>query len=123
MSRPIPPRRTPKQKSNAAWYFRNRESVLAKAKARYAANPASALTRGRRARGINLSAEAYAARWFKQEARCAICDEHSQPYKLAADHDHDTGRIRGLLCANCNRGVGLFKDSPTRLQAAQEYLR
>ena len=38
------------------------------------------------------------------------------------DHDHDVGHIRGILCANCNTGLGKFKDSPEFLRAAADYL-
>jgi hypothetical protein len=42
---------------------------------------------------------------------------------LAIDHDHLTGKVRGLLCARCNQGIGLFSDSPERLEKAIGYLR
>jgi hypothetical protein len=42
---------------------------------------------------------------------------------LAMDHDHRTGAIRGLLCNNCNRGLGRFKDSPDLLESALRYLK
>jgi hypothetical protein len=43
--------------------------------------------------------------------------------RLAIDHNHKTGAVRGLLCAACNRGLEGFKDSPARLQAAIKYLQ
>lgn len=39
------------------------------------------------------------------------------------DHDHETGRIRGLLCRPCNAGLGLLGDQDTRVQLALDYLR
>jgi hypothetical protein len=50
---------------------------------------------------------------------CVICGEQGQ---LVVDHDHATGKIRGLLCNHCNRGLGHFRDSPMLLEFAAQYL-
>jgi len=42
--------------------------------------------------------------------------------ELTIDHDHATGQIRGLLCNNCNRAIGLLKDNPQTLRQAAAYL-
>ncbi len=62
----------------------------------------------------------------KQGGVCAICDrkESKKRFKyLAVDHCHESKNIRGLLCSNCNRGLGLFADSIERLKSATKYLR
>lgn len=55
---------------------------------------------------------------------CAICSLHYSNFKksLAVDHDHHTGKIRGLLCSKCNTGIGNLKDDPKLLKKALEYL-
>lgn len=60
----------------------------------------------------------------RQYYRCAICGTDSTHFTrgLAVDHCHITDTIRGLLCINCNTGIGSFKDSPALLEAAIEYL-
>lgn len=70
-----------------------------------------------------MSSADYDALLDKQEGRCAICREECATGKmLAVDHCHSTGKVRGLLCARCNRGIGNFDDSPARLRKAAKYL-
>ncbi len=63
-----------------------------------------------------------------QENKCAICGRSvevnvAQRRNTAnVDHCHLTGKIRGILCSNCNRAVGLLEDSPERFRTAAEYL-
>lgn len=61
-----------------------------------------------------------------QNGVCAICEQpetDKRNHRLAVDHDHDTGRIRGLLCKSCNIGLGMFRDSTNNLRRAINYLR
>lgn len=53
---------------------------------------------------------------------CAICHCHQRYQSLAVDHDHKTKQVRGLLCVQCNRGLGRFFDSPLRLRNAAAYI-
>ena len=56
----------------------------------------------------------------KQDSRCKICNVESSG--LVVDHCHTSGAVRGLLCSNCNKGLGLFKDSPERMVKAADYI-
>ena len=61
----------------------------------------------------------------KQKGCCAVCSSKigsSRYTRLAVDHCHKTGKVRGLLCSNCNTAIGLMKDSPVRMQKAIQYL-
>ena len=53
--------------------------------------------------------------------KCGICGGEDS-INLSIDHDHKTKKIRGLLCNNCNNGLGRFKDSTSLLKKAIEYL-
>lgn len=61
----------------------------------------------------------------EQESLCAICNKEFEPSGRKGphiDHAHKTGYIRGLLCGSCNRGLGLFYDSPDLMRRAAEYV-
>lgn len=60
----------------------------------------------------------------EQDHKCFICNEKENVNNriLSVDHDHTTGAIRGLLCTNCNTGLGKLKDNPNLLRRAIEYL-
>lgn len=71
-----------------------------------------------------LTPEAWKGLFEKQQGVCAICkNPETQNKRISVDHDHQTGKVRGLLCNNCNRGLGLLKDSLHTLVAAVEYLK
>jgi hypothetical protein len=57
----------------------------------------------------------------KQGLKCPICNRDITK-NPSVDHDHVTGKIRGLICNNCNLSVGNAEDSPDRLRAMAEYL-
>ena len=78
-----------------------------------------------------VDADRYQEMLKAQGGVCAICgcperapDKASGKIRdLAIDHDHTTGAVRALLCSNCNRGLGLFNDSPELLNNAVRYLK
>ena len=82
------------------------------------------------AREYNLSVEDYDALHATQGGVCAICrrpESYVNPrngtvQRLCVDHDHLTGKVRGLLCRDCNGGLGLYQDDSGRLRAAANYL-
>lgn len=77
--------------------------------------------------GIGLAE--YDVMFAKQGGVCAICKQTEIASRggkdlwLAVDHSHTTGKVRGLLCSNCNRGIGCFGDDESRLTGAIAYLR
>ena len=71
----------------------------------------------------NITPEEYDTILKRQNNVCAICHNiDSGGRKLAVDHNHETGEIRGLLCSRCNRGIGFFMDDVHLLEDAIRYL-
>ena len=88
-------------------------------------------------RTYGISQQEYDALYLAQRGCCAICDSNGRlvvcggrwkgskrtnASGLFVDHDHKTGQVRGLLCHNCNAGIGHFFDNPDLLNAAFVYL-
>src|SRR4051794_16106571 len=67
----------------------------------------------------DLSWEEYNALLTAQDGQCAICQHPDVVVgPLKVDHDHGTGRVRGLTCLGCNTGLGCFRDDPVLLDWA-----
>lgn len=106
-----------------AWITNNRERHLKYWSDRRKNNPRAILTAKLKAMfGITL--EQYESYAINQKHCCAICGtaQSEQRRKMAVDHCHATGKVRGLLCHNCNVGLGNFKDSPQILTKAISYI-
>ena len=60
-----------------------------------------------------------------QNGKCLVCGDTESylGHRLAVDHDHQTGAIRGLLCKGCNLGLGNLKDRADLMDKAAAYLR
>jgi hypothetical protein len=70
-----------------------------------------------------MSRDEYDARLAAQGGRCAICRNAPRKRRLAVDHNHKTGEIRGLLCTRCNQKLlGSGNDDPALLRRAADYL-
>ena len=77
-----------------------------------------------RKRNYNLTTKEYDVKLIEQNYSCAICNIHRDDYSkdFAVDHCHKTGKVRALLCNNCNLGLGFFKDSSSIIKKAIVYL-
>jgi hypothetical protein len=71
---------------------------------------------------IGWTTELYEAVEIAQGRVCAVCKKKTNK-RLSGDHNHTTGKPRGLLCNNCNTGLGMFEDNPHLLEEAAAYLR
>lgn len=73
-------------------------------------------------KNYGITFEQYDAMFANQNGVCAICGSAGGKKKLHVDHCHTTGKIRGLLCINCNHGLGHFKDNEKLMLEAIKYL-
>lgn len=81
--------------------------------------------RARLRKKYGMSLEGYTTLLDSQGGVCAICGKKQEGLRyttLAVDHDHTTGEVRGLLCSNCNRAIGLLGDSFLTVWRAAYYL-
>lgn len=70
----------------------------------------------------NLMADEWRAIYKEQNGKCPICNSSLDDKDWHTDHDHKTGKIRGILCPRCNKGIGHFCDNPSYLRGAARYL-
>lgn len=73
-------------------------------------------------RKYGISIDVYDTLFEKQKGVCAICHNPPKTKNLFVDHDHTTGKIRGLLCSPCNFALGAFRDQVGYLKRAIKYL-
>jgi hypothetical protein len=97
-----------------------------KAKAWYHANRDKQRASMRRAglRKYGLTEAHYTTMLERQGGGCAICGTKDCPsgVRLAVDHDHSTGKVRGILCSPCNTAIGKLRDDTSLMQRAIQYL-
>jgi Recombination endonuclease VII len=117
-----------KLSKSGRWSVRNREKHYEICKKTIAKNKEHYSKRHRKyllSKSYGITEEDYNAMLMSQNYCCAICgtDKPTGKWKVfAVDHDHETGQVRELLCNECNRGIGLLKDSPELLIKAADYL-
>jgi len=90
-----------------------------------AANKERIAAQGRKSRllvNYGITVEEYDTMYQRQDGKCMICGK-SPENTLCVDHCHTTGKVRGLLCGTCNRGIGLLQDDPKLCLAAAKYLK
>jgi len=75
-------------------------------------------------RNYGINSTGYSQTLEDQDNHCSICGKTPEENgkRLAVDHNHNTGKVRGLLCSSCNTAVGLFDDSPDNCIRAAAYL-
>ncbi len=73
--------------------------------------------------GVHLDHASEADLYERQKGACAICNRPFGIRQLHADHNHRNGIVRGLLCGNCNRGIGCLADNPLFMERAAIYVR
>jgi hypothetical protein len=77
-------------------------------------------------RALGITRQQLESMMQAQDSKCLICCEEisitrNSPNPANVDHDENSGEIRGLLCGNCNRAIGLLKHDPTLLRCAATY--
>jgi hypothetical protein len=108
----------------AKWKKANPAKSRASIKAWHDANPAKVRS-ARLNRNYKITLADYEKLLTKQRGRCAICGTKTPGCgwtSFPVDHDHETGKVRGLLCQSCNKGLGNFKDDIQNLRRAIDYL-
>jgi hypothetical protein len=103
-------------------YKKNPGKYAAK-QAEYRRNNPEKVAAVKRKQAFGITAEQYDALLIAQNNSCAICTTHQSElkFRLAVDHCHATGRIRGLLCPHCNVALGHLKEDVNLMNAMIQY--
>ena len=117
-------RTTPERRKESLSKYNNSEKRKADMKLYYAKNEEYSYGRGIVSKyGIDLVE--YNKLLVKQKHSCYICKKHKDTFRnrLCVDHNHKTGKVRGLLCSSCNFAIGSSKDSVIILKRMIKYLK
>lgn len=103
------------------YYKKNKETVMVKNRDYYRKTCKESNVK-RRCKKRGISIEQYNEMLIEQNFSCDICSKWLNEKERSIDHCHQTNTVRGILCDNCNTGLGLFKDSIEFLNQASRYL-
>lgn len=105
-------------------YYKNREKIIVKQKI-YRQNHKEVAKNNSLRFNYGITLEDYNKMFQEQGGCCLICGKHQSEFKksLSVDHCHETGKIRGLLCKDCNFGIAYLKHNIKLLNSAILYLR
>lgn len=112
------------QKNKQDYRKRHRQKLASKQRQWVKDNPEKVVD-GMLKANFGISLSEYQERLSAQDGVCAICkrpETAANKGRLAVDHSHDTGQLRGLLCSRCNNGIGQFQEDPQLLINAISYL-
>lgn len=112
---------SPERKAYRKIYKTTKAGIESETKYRKKPNVRERYERYRIKRLYGITQEIYWRMVADQKGLCAICKQ-SNGKKLHIDHEHKSGKIRDLLCGNCNRALGLLKENVDYLKNAQSYL-
>lgn len=124
---------TRQQEYSRNYYIKNRERVIAKSTARNRRLRAERAVYNRKRhlhKQYGITIKTWAQMLVKQKGVCAVCKQPERKVNnrngrlqpLCVDHDHKTGRVRGLLCCRCNRSIGLLGDDTQLIKQIWQYL-
>lgn len=116
-----------KRAVNRAWYARNAEHCRTMERARYRRNKNKIAQQRRDRIGAIRAQRGLPEPTRPEPVLCECCGRHfsstdKRGYRLSLDHDHTTGKFRGWLCGDCNRGIGLLGDNLEGVRRALAYL-
>lgn len=97
-----------------------REAALERQKKYYCGTGAATDRQKHLLRKYGITEQEFTEQAARQSNLCAICEK---PKKLVVDHSHKTNIVRGLLCRECNTGLGAFYDDYNAIMRAADYIR
>lgn len=115
--------RADRRKNQREWEDRTRRAVRRRADPIRQAKYLEVKHRSDLRRRYGLALDEYDSMLIAQDGLCAICRSRQDSQRLAVDHDHLTGVVRGLLCITCNIAVGVVREDPTIAMNLVAYLR